>query len=193
MKILFAICLCLSQFFIIQCSSPKKDYDSKIRSSNEYFPLKDNLSWKYINEAPREETVIIDVTCKSTGNGFQLDKFPFFGNTDSKMEVHADESGNIYVKEESGTSNLLLPASSKFEDGYKWKYTDLLGAYMTKTPVNVKTEAGTFDCIYISFTDGFTFSYEMWLAKDTGIVKWGANRTNPPSIPVYYVLKERKE
>ena len=191
-KILFIIILCFFQLCVIHCNSSQKNYSPKYLSANEYFPLKNNMSWEYINEAPRGETIIIDVICTGDGSKFHLDKFPFFGYTESKIEVFADEAGNIYVKDISGISNLLLPSSDIFTDGYIWKYTDLLQAYLTKTSVKVVTEAGTYDCIYINFTDGFTFSYEMWLAKNTGIVKWGANRTNPPSIPLYYVLKEYK-
>ena len=95
----------------------------------------------------------------------------------------------MYVKGSSGES-LLLPREKNLREGYTWTY-EAFGANITTKSQQVKTEAGSFDCIYIMFTDGFTFSYEMWLAKDTGIVKWGANRTNPPTLkPVYYVLKE---
>lgn len=190
MKIFYLFILCFCQFYFIQCGSSTKDYDAGNKSTNDYFPLKNNMSWKYINDTPGKETETVNVVCRIENSKVLLDKFPFFGDPDSKMEINADKSGNISVIEISGASNILLPTSGKFADGHKWKYSDLLTAFMTKTPVIVKTEAGEFNCIFVNFTDGFTFSYEMWLAKGVGIVKWGANRTNPPSIPVYYSLKE---
>lgn len=177
----------------MQCNSSKKEIISKVQYENEYFPLKNNMSWKYVNEAPREETIIIDINCKIAENKIMFDNYPFFGNSESGTEFFTDESSNLFVKEKAGGSFLLLPPANKFADNYRWKYSNLLSAYMTKTPVEVKTEEGIYSCIYVVFTDGFTFSYEMWLAKGVGVVKWGANRTNPPSIPVYYVLKEHKE
>ncbi len=176
-----------------KCSSSEKTEINKLKTSNEYFPLKDNSSWKYINEAPREETVIIDVKCKSSKEEgkFELSNYPFFGIADKNVTIFSDKSGNVYVTEPNGKQLLLLPETGKFKDDYTWKYNDYLYGYLKTTPTQVKTEAGTFDCIFILFTEGFTFTIEMWLAKDVGIVKWGANRTNPPT-PVfqYYVLKE---
>jgi hypothetical protein len=193
MKILITAVLLLTQFGAIQCNSSNKNPDKKSESPNEYFPLRNNIQWKYTSESPREETEIINVECKSDGNKFKLDKFPFFGISDSKAELRSDKDGSVYVKDEGGKESLLLPPAKKLENGYTWKYNDILSAFVSNSPAQIKTEAGTFDCIYIVYTEGFTFSYEMWFAKDVGIVKWAATRTNPPSIPKYYVLKEFKE
>jgi len=186
----------VSGFSFLQCNSSNKNGKLEAKSANDYFPLKDGFSWKYINEAPRDESVIININCKVTNENFvyELDKYPFFGNlnnSDQKTKISVDDSGNVTIKNTSGITSLLLPAQSKWGDGYSWKYNDLLNAYLTPKLNTVKTEAGDYNCIYISFTEGFTFSFEMWLAKGVGIVKWGANRTNPPNPHLtYYVLKE---
>ncbi|HEY3252235.1 MAG TPA: hypothetical protein VGK25_14085 [Ignavibacteria bacterium] len=191
--ILYISLLFISQFSVIQCNSSSKKLDENPLTANPYFPVKHNSYWKYINEPPREESIIIEVKCKELGQAgkFELDKFPFFGSNDGKGEIEIDSKGNVFVN--SGGSSLLLPEEKKFIDGYSWKYGSL-NAYLTATTKQVNTEAGSFDCIYAMFTDGFTFSYEMWLAKNVGIVKWGANRTNPPTLkPLYYILKEYSE
>ncbi len=188
--ILYISLLFVSQFSVIQCNSSSKKSDEKPLTANPYFPVKDNSYWKYINEPPREESILIEVKCKelSKARTFEFDKFPFFGSNDGKAEIEIDSKGNVFVN--SGEASLLLPEEKKFIDGYSWKYGSL-NAYLTATTRQVNTEAGSFDCIYVMFTDGFTFSYEMWLAKNAGIVKWGANRTNPPTLkPLYYILKE---
>jgi len=110
---------------------------------------------------------------------------------EAATDIAVDQTGNVYVTEPNGKQLLLLPETGKFKDDYTWKYNDYLYGYLKTTPIQVKTEAGTFDCIFILFTEGFTFTIEMWLAKDVGIVKWGANRPNPPTLAFqYYVLKE---
>jgi hypothetical protein len=195
------VILCFSIFLIsgfsfLQCNSSEKTIKNK--SANDYFPLNDGNSWQYINEAPREETVLIDVNCIGTNEKgvFELNKYPFFANlnnSDRETKISIDDSGNVKVKNMDGLYSILLPAQGKWGDSYSWKFNDILNAYLTSKLTNIKTEAGNFDCIFIMFTDGFTFSYEMWLAKGKGIVKWGANRTNPPNPhPTYYVLKEFK-
>lgn len=195
--LLFSIFL-LSGFSFLQCNSSDKTLKTGSKSSNEYFPLSDGNSWQYINEAPREETVLIDINCKGTNEKgvFELDKYPFFGNlnnSDQKTKISVDESGNVTVKNNDGLNSILLPGEGKWKDAYSWKYTDLLNAILNLKLTNVKTEAGDFNTIFISYSDGFTFSFEIWLAKGVGIVKWGANRTNPPNPhPTYYVLKEFK-
>lgn len=190
----YIILLFVSQLFMIQCNSASKKSSDTLVSANSYFPVKNNALWKYINEPPREESIIVEIKCRelSEGRRFEFDKFPFFGNSDSKSVIEITSEGDVYVKE-SGGDALFLPREKKFIDGYHWEY-GALGAYLTATPTKVNTEAGSFDCIYVSFTDGFTFSFEMWLAKNVGIVKWGANRTNPPTLkPLYYILKEYSE
>lgn len=197
-KIFFlSVIFLVSGFSFLQCNSSNKE---EVKAPGVYFPLKEGLKWTYINEAPREETELITVTCtKNTAIGeFELDKFPFFANlnsSDTKTNISADDSGNVYIKNSSMTSaSLLVPAGSLISAGYTWKYNDLLNASLTSKPEKVKTEAGEYECIYIIFTEGFTFSFEMWLAKGKGIVKWGANRTNPPKpFLTYYVLKEISE
>jgi len=193
---LLAILIFSSEFTFFKCSSSGKTEVNKNKSANEYFPLGDNIVWKYINEAPRDETIIIDVKCKKLKDGgkFQFSNYPFFGNDEKNISVSEDKSGSITVLDAQGKQLLLIPETSKLKNDYTWLYNDFLYGYLKTTPVKVTTEAGTYECIYVTFTEGFTFSIEMWLAKDVGIVKWGANRSNPPSLRYqYYVLKEYNE
>lgn len=185
------IIISLTQISFLKCNSAGKNNVNL--SKNEYFPLSDNSNWKYINEAPRDETVIIDVKCKSkNGEGkFEFSTYPFFGNDEKNVTITPDKSGKIFVTAPDGAQLLLLPETGAFKDGHIWQYNSYLSGIMSTKPVEVKTEAGTFECIYIQYTEGFTFQIEMWLAKDVGIVKWGANRTNPPALKLnYFVLKE---
>jgi len=196
-RVLFTLIIFIvSGFSFLQCNSSNKTEKKEVKTSDDFFPLKDGIKWTYINEGPSDESVLITVSCsKNDGKGtYELDKYPFFGNlnnSDQKTLINLDDSDNVYIKNSSGITSVLLPNQNKWSDGYSWKYNDLLKAYLTSNYTKVKTQAGDYYCIYLTFTDGFTFSYEMWLAKGVGIVKWGANRTNPPNPHLtYYVLKE---
>ncbi len=165
-------------------------------SSNSYFPLKDGNSWTYLNEAPREETERYDVSAsefKKTESGTQMKMtcFPYLTKDSGSRTIIIKHDGSIEINDYMGYSGIIIPKLENFKNGFEWKFGELTGR-ISSSGDTVKTEAGNFtDCFYVMLTEGFTFSYEMWFKKDVGIVKWGANRTNPPVLkPVYYVLKE---
>ena len=87
--------------------------------------------------------------------------------------------------------NLFLPAPKSYEKNYTWQYGEWT-AYIGGIDETVITEKGTYEhCLMAGYSlGGITFAVSIWFSKDAGIVKWGANRTNPPNLkPVYYVMK----
>ncbi|RPI18184.1 MAG: hypothetical protein EHM58_06565 [Ignavibacteriae bacterium] len=187
-----------SLFFSCNSSSTKEKGSSEIKiesgSHNAYFPVSNVNKWQYINEAPREESVIYDVNVESirTENKnliAELSTFPFFTNIQEKTKLTLKENGQIYTINKEGKEELFLESAENLKQSDKWKYGEW-DANVGSTKEEVITEKGTFkDCIYISYSQYYTFAAELWLAKDVGIVKWGFNRTNPPTLkPLYYVL-----
>ncbi|HAX48812.1 MAG TPA: hypothetical protein PK605_01415 [Ignavibacteria bacterium] len=173
-----------------------KDKKTNSVNFNEYFPISEGNKWVYINEAPREETVLYTVQVKDLkkveeGMQFKVSTFPYLTQSNEERTVKIRNSGEIEIKDYMGASGTIVPKAGDMRTGYDWKFGIFTG-YVNSENETAVTEAGTYNnCIYVSMTDGFTFSYEMWFKKDVGIVKWGANRTNPPQLTrTYYVLKE---
>lgn len=163
---------------------------------NIYFPITEGNYWKYINEAPRDESITFTVKVKDVKKvdgelQFKTTSFPFITNENTEQTLKQKTNGEIEAINYFSTTGIFTPSSENFKKGYEWNFGVFKG-YVNDNKISITTEAGTFDdCYYIMMTDGFTFSFEMWYKKGVGIVKWGANRTNPPTIrPVYYVLKE---
>lgn len=163
---------------------------------NEYFPIAEGNKWVYINEAPREETNTYTVQVKDVkkiegGIQLKVSSFPYLTQSNEERTLKVHSNGEIEISDYMGASGIIIPRASDMKTGNKWSFGIFTG-YVNSENETAVTEAGTYnDCIYVSMTDGFTFSYEMWFKKDVGIVKWGANRTNPPQLTrTYYVLKE---
>jgi hypothetical protein len=195
--LILAITASLSLFF--DCNSSrtiiqKKD-SGNLNSYNPYFPIAGDMEWKYINQAPRDETLLFNVkisNLKNSGESVtaEFDPFPFFNKQKVKSTVKINKSGEVYVIDSTENEKLLLPDESKLQKGYNWQYGSWL-AVVGDTNVSVKTEKETIEnCLYVNYgLGGFTFVVELWLAKGKGIVKWGANRTNPPSLNTAYFLR----
>ena len=165
-------------------------------NSNEYFPTTEGNKWVYINEAPREETNTYTVQVKDVkkvegGIQLKVSSFPYLTQSNEERTLKVHSNGEIEVSDYMGATGVIFPKAGDMKTGNKWTFGIFTG-YVNSENEKAITEAGTYtDCIYVSMTDGFTFSYEMWFKKDVGIVKWGANRTNPPQLTrTYYVLKE---
>ncbi len=163
---------------------------------NPFFPLKEGNKWVYINEAPRTETELFTLEAKDLkkvdgGMQMKVSSFPYLTKDNVNKTIKVTTSGEIEIENYMGSSGMFVPSADNFKAGYKWSFGIFTG-YINGDTSLVKTEDGNFDrCYYVMMTDGFTFSYEMWYKKDVGIVKWGANRTNPPQLTAtYYVLKE---
>ena len=173
-----------------------KKTNSDSDSYNSFFPLKNGNNWIYLNEAPREETERFDVSANDlikTESGFRVTMtcFPYLTKDNLSRTIIIRKDGSTEINDYMGFSGTIIPAQDNFKNGYEWNFGELTGRVSNYSDT-VKTEAGNFTgCFYVMLTEGFTFSYEMWFKKGVGIVKWGANRTNPPVLkPLYYVLKE---
>ncbi len=165
-------------------------------NSNPYFPLKEGNKWVYINEAPREETELFTVQAKDVkkvDGGIQLkvSSFPYLTKDNEERSLTVKANGEIEINNYMGSSGVFIPKPEDFVIGYKWSFGVFRGSVQGNSDPAV-TEDGVYpECYYVVMTDGFTFSFEFWFKKDVGIVKWGANRTNPPQLKAtYYVLKE---
>ncbi len=191
--------ICVASAFRCNSTDTKKPgvETSKSSYANPYFPVTDGNYWAYINEAPRKESEEFTVTVKDskkTEDGMQVkvSSFPYLTKENTEQSLRVKSSGEIEAINYFNVTGTFVPAPENFKKGYEWQY-GIFGGRITPEPNPVVTEAGKFeDCYYVMITEGFTFSFEMWYMKDVGIVKWGANRTNPPSVAVYYVLKEYK-
>lgn len=202
---LYIIVLLISQFVVISsfsCNSSEtksKDETKKQTSGdsfNPYFPLKEGNKWVYINEAPREESELFRVTAndiKKVDGGIMMKvtTFPYLTKDNEERSIKVKTNGEVEINNYMGVSGVFVPSPDNFKTGYKWSFGIFNGS-INSDKETIVTEDGTYnECYYIMMTDGFTFSFEMWYKKDVGIVKWGANRTNPPTLKaIYYVLKE---
>lgn len=189
-------------FTAFNCSSSKKTHDvnstEKNTYLNQYLPLGNGNKWVYTDEAAGNESETFTVEVKDvkktdSGTQIQVTSFPYLTSDNTERTVMVMNNGEIEINNYMGTSGMIFPQADNFKQGYEWSFGIFKG-YVTSLNDTVKSADGRFyDCVYVKMTDGFTFSYEMWFKKDTGIVKWGANRTNPPTLKrVYYVLKEHK-
>ncbi len=186
----------LSLFF--DCNSShnngqKKD-SGNLNLGNPYFPIAEDMEWKYINQAPREETLLFNIKISNMKNSPEsvtaiFDPFPFFNKQNIASIVKISPAGEVFIKDSTENEKMLLPDEAKLQKGYSWQYGSWL-AVVGDTNASVKTETGTVEnCLYVNYgLGGFTFVVELWFAKGKGIVKWGANRTNPPTLnPLYFV------
>lgn len=200
-RILIASYICAAAFSNFGCKSSenKKDYknSSHVNEYNSYFPIQAGNKWEYINGSPREETETIQVEVndvKYDGKEIiaELNAFPFFSMSRELTTLKVNSSGEIFVlNNKSNKEELFMPSPSDFKKGHTWRFGEWTGV-IGSTNETIKTEIGTFDkCIFLNFSIYYTFSAEIWVAKDKGIVKWGYNRTNPPTPkPQYYVLNK---
>lgn len=170
---------------------------SHVNEYNSYFPVQAGNKWEYINEAPREDTELVkikvdDVKFADNVITAELSSFPFFSMSRELTTLKVNSSGEIFVlNNKSNKEELFMPSPSDFKKGHTWRFGEWTGV-IGSTNETIKTENGTFDkCIFLNFSIYYTFSAEIWIAKDKGIVKWGYNRTNPPTLkPKYYVLNK---
>ncbi|MCI0449384.1 MAG: hypothetical protein L0Y79_06310 [Chlorobi bacterium] len=186
----------LAVLFGCNSSSIKKtnDVNKKGDYLNPYFPAAEGNYWTYINEAPREETETFTIKVETIKDKIAgLTSFPYLTKESSTQNISVNEKGEIEITGYFGSSGVIFPAAENFKKGYQWHF-GVFGGLVNEENFKIETEAGTFEnCRYVTLSDGFTFSFEMWFKKGTGIVKWGANRTNPPTLKfIYYVLKEYK-
>jgi hypothetical protein len=189
-----------SSSFFFDCNSSKENKQKKENpqnfGNNVYFPVASGLTWEYVNEAPRTETELftakISGVTKEGANAIaEYLEFPYFSKQKTKATIKVAENGDVFLVDSTTNYKLLMPEASKLKKGYEWKFGDW-SARVGDTGMKVKTESEDFDdCVYLNYAlGGFTFSAELWVAKDRGIVKWGYHRTNPPSPTItYYVLK----
>lgn len=194
--LILTICFAAAAF---SCNSGKtevKDNKKKTENNfNPYFPVVEGNKWVYINDGERDETELFTVSLKDikkTEDGLQLkvSTFPYLTKDNTERTIRVKSNGEIEINDYMGSSGVFIPAANDFKKDYKWSF-GIFNAFITSVNEKAVTEDGTYEnCVYVMMTDGFTFSFEMWFKKDIGIVKWGANRTNPPTLkPDYYVLK----
>ncbi len=164
---------------------------------NPYFPANKGNSWEYINEAPRDETELYKVEISSVKYDgkdqiVELSSFPFFSKNEEKTSLRIKPNGEVFlINEKSNKEELFIPEPSKMKKEFQWQFGEWAG-FIGGTNETIKAENESFtDCIFLNFSIYYTFAAEVWIAKNKGIVKWGYNRTNPPTLkPQYYVLNK---
>jgi hypothetical protein len=192
--------ICIAASF--QCNSSEIKKTGEVKKTTEYvnpyFPVTEGNYWIYISDGDNDETELLTVKAKDTKkteNGYQvkMTSFPYLTKENNEQSLVVKPNGEIEALNYFGVTGMFIPAPENFKNGYEWQYGIYKG-YIRNDTSTVETQTGKFtNCYYVMMTEGFTFSFEMWYKKDVGIVKWGANRTNPPTFkPVYYFLKDYK-
>jgi hypothetical protein len=186
---------CNSSSDLKKLSDKKKDSNkNSVTAYNPYFPISEGNSWEYINQGPRDKSEIFTVRMVSVSEDgmdkiVELNSFPFFSKKEESTRLRIKEDGSVYLL--NGTrEDLCIPSANNFKNGYTWNFAEW-NCSVTVWNDTVQTENGNYsNCIFLNYSISITFSAELWLAKDVGIVKWTYIRTNPPTLnPVYYVLK----
>lgn len=179
-------------------SDDKQLNDSTVFFQNEYFPVIVGNRWHYSIEKPGEEKDKYDVEItyrEKAGDEdmVEFNSFPFFWLKQEKTTLIVKESGDVYIIDENKNESLLIPRDSDIREGVKWKmgewYASVISTKEKVKAMNVEYE----DCVHINYTISISFNSELWLSRNTGIVKWGFNRTNPPSLSFTYYLLDKFE
>jgi len=185
------VCISFFACSAFQCSSSKKE-TTGLLNYNPYFPTAEGNWWEYVNEAPRDKMELWKVQLGSTklegsDKVCRFSSFPFFSKEEKQTDIRIKPDGAVYMND----SMKVIPEVSNLVKDYNWSF-GLWNAYVAGTNETVKAEIQTFtDCIKINYALGFTWSAEIWLSKNNGIVKWGYFRTNPPTLTfTYYVLNK---
>ena len=179
-------------------SDDKQLNDSNVFFHNEFFPVSVGNQWYYSIENPGEEKDKYDVEITDQEKAGDEDKvefnsFPFFWLKEEKTTLIVKESGDVYIIDENKNESLLIPRDSDIREGFNWKMGEW-NASIINTHEKIKTMNVVYeDCIHINYTISISFNSELWLSKNTGIVKWGFNRTNPPSLNFTYYLLDKFE
>ncbi|MBL7127607.1 MAG: hypothetical protein ISS16_01325 [Ignavibacteria bacterium] len=191
-------------FTSFECSTiDKKSDDKQLNDStaffqNEFFPVSVGNHWRYSIEKPGEEKDNYDVEITDQEKTFDeikvvFNSFPFFWLKEEKTTLIVKESGDVYIIDENKNESLLIPRDSDIREGFNWKMGEW-NASIINTHEKIKTMNVVYeDCIHINYTISISFNSELWLSKNTGIVKWGFNRTNPPSLNFTYYLLDKFE
>ena len=179
-------------------SDDKQLNDSNVFFHNEFFPVSVGNQWHYSIENPGKEKDKYDVEItdqENVGDEIKVvfNSFPFFWLKEEKTTLIGKESGDVYIIDENKNENLLIPRDSDIREGFTWEMGEW-NASIISTHEKVKTMNVDYeDCVHINYTISISFNSELWLSKNTGIVKWGFNRTNPPSLNFTYYLLDKFE
>jgi hypothetical protein len=193
----FVLILLYMSFAGCNSSDTKKtsEVNKKGEYSNPFFPAAEGNYWIYINKTPQEsEPETFSVKVESFKSRLaEVTSFPYLTKESTPKNLTVNSKNEIEVTDYMGNSGVIIPSPDNFTKGYKWTF-GIFGGHVNDVNVKVETDAGTFEnCCYVTMTEGFTFSFELWYKKGVGIVKWGANRTNPPTLNfIYYDLKDYK-
>ncbi len=179
-------------------SNDKQIYDSSVVFQNEFFPVSVGNQWFYTIEKPGEEKDKYDVKITELENANDeikvvFNSFPFFWLKEVKTTLIVKESGDVYIIDENKNESLLIPRNTDINEGFSWKMGEW-NASIINTHAKVKTMNAEYEnCVHINYTISISFNSEIWLAKNAGIVKWGFNRTNPPSLEFSYYTLDKFE
>jgi len=168
------------------------------KKSDNLIPLKENEVIEYINEAPRTETDLADVKVLSIQEGkddftyVNLSSNPFFDMRDKQLFLKVDTKSGKIFSDAGGKEDLLIPEKKNLKKDFSWNYGEWNAVIDSETET-VVTEKNTYtNCLKIYYNLSVTMVAEVWIKPKIGIVKFGAYRTNPPSLTrTYYVLKNR--
>ena len=130
-KVIIFIAVLFSIISAFSCNS--SDTKSKINEKkstsgdnfNQYFPLKDGNTWKYVNEGPRDETELYLVKAtevKKVEGGIQMkvSTFPYLTKDNVNRSITIKTNSSIEINDYMGSSGVIIPAEEDSKTVYKW-------------------------------------------------------------------------
>lgn len=167
----------------MSCNSSSRD--ASVNNSNPYFPLSNNmtLNYKSLNSDKITNVKVLSSSERNL-NDFTFSRFPFIWNLDSSIKVSVTNDGEILCKF-FGEDLILLPSSDKMKTGYNWTSQEWNVYIESLSQMQIGNQ--TFDDVYkVNYNLSITYTSEIWFAKGIGIIKWGFNRVNPPTLNIEY-------
>src|SRR5690348_8820164 len=123
--IILILFISMASAFSCNTSDTKKvsDINRKSTYDNPFFPLAEGNYWTYVNEAPREETVLFTVKAKDTkkiDGGIQLKvtSFPYMTKDEKEVTLRQKSNGEIEAVDYFGGTGIFIPAAENFKKGY---------------------------------------------------------------------------
>lgn len=171
------------------CSQSKNETGT----SKEYIPLSEGNTWEYIKEGTDSLAYRVEVlSVKKEGSDIiaEFNMLPYFYLNSSKQTLRVKPDGEMIMSAGESESINFFPSEKNLKKDYTWSAG---GWHAVIAGTNQSVSAGGrqySNCVHINYTLSITFNAEIWVSPGAGIVKWGFNRTNPPSVKFdYYTAK----
>jgi hypothetical protein len=188
------IILILFALHAYSCSQSKREDEPVSRTGGkEYLPVAKENTWEYAEEGKDSlaYTVKVEEIALRQGNiTASVSSFPYLLTGEGKQTLILKETGEMSITSGEGDVNFFPPVQNLKKD-YTWA-AGIWHAVVTGINETVTAGGKTYtNCVHISYSLSITFAADIWFAPGAGIVKWGLNRTNPPTQKfIYYTTRD---